>query len=383
MKRFLMIIVLIFTLLLSNVVSVSASFTDIDGSWAREAIIRLHEQGVFDGIYEGVYQPNSNVSRADLIEMAARGFDLTQSNKQTIYTWLDHLIPMGEDVEYAGDVLTRAELIALIANILGLTDQNLQAEAWYPSFDDLDPDHPVFLPVEMIHALGILPTFVMDRFEPNRLSSRAEVAAMLDAALALKSVEGSVTEIHASTNRLIVQTGHQERLSLPIVANTFLFQGGRTIALNQIKTGDTVYALYDKYGDVRIVTVNDTKQNLVTNNLIQSLTSLAQGLEGVITPEQVISMLSGDVSSVSEGFRYNVYRQLIDLGISPWEAEAFLSQDWDTLQSMGRDRLAFTVSDYAGITPEILYAAMNQNWDRVMEYAQVEVAQRLLSGMLF
>ncbi len=381
MKRSSMVLFLIVTLLMSNVSTVSASFSDVEGSWAREAILRLEKSGVFKGIYEGIYQPNSTASREDLIEIAARGFNLSQMEKQTIYTWLDHLIPMDQDMEYNGDMLTRAELIALVANVLGLTDQSLYVNNWFPSFDDVDEEHPVFLPIELINKLGILPTYVMNRFEPGRLSSRAEVAALLDAALKLDTVEGRVASVYPETNRIIIQVEGDEHRSLPVENNTVLLRGGNSISVSQLRTGELIHAFHDKDGLVRIVHVDEVNQNTAT--ILESLSGITQGLSGVVSQQQIIALLSGDLSGINDSLRYNLYEQLLEYGVSPWEAEAFLSQDWQALQDMGKDRIAFALSDYSGVTPELFYAAVNQNWDRALEYAQVEIAQRLLSGMLF
>ena len=72
---------------------------------------------------------------------------------------------------------------------------------------------------------------------------------------------------------------------------------------------------------------------------------------------------------------------LVELGLAPWEAEAVLSQNWQALGDMGMDRVAVLLSDYVGVSPEIFYAAFNQDWGKVYEYAQVEIAQRLLTAL--
>lgn len=395
------VFVLMMVVLMSVSLSASASFSDIDGSWAREAILRLDQLGIFDGIYQDNFQPNNTVTREELIEIAARAFNLTNTQKQTVYAWLDDLMAVDEFNAEQGDQLNRAELVALVANLLGLTEHGLNAANWYPSFNDVPADHPVFVAVEMINMLDILPTYVLNNFEPSRLSSRAEVVALVDAALNLDIVNGEVAEIQSNSNRLIIQTPDNEFRSVPVGEDTLILQNGNNLQFNNLAKGDSISALYNQSGSVQFINVNSTKAG---NSLFQGISNLLKGLNGlqasqnlqqvqelpllqelseVITPEQLVPLLSGDWSGVNEGLRYNLYQEFVDLGMSPWEAEALLSQDWGSLENMGKDRLALALSDYAGITPEIFYSALNQNWDQLMQYAQVEIAQRLLSGTIF
>lgn len=119
-----------------------AHYPDIEGSWARDAIINLAEQNIFAGIYDGNFEPNNYVTREEIIELAARGFDLTTTEKQTLYSWLDHLMPMVDPEMEAAEFATRAELTAVIANLMGLTDQSIDVANWEPSFEDINRDHP-------------------------------------------------------------------------------------------------------------------------------------------------------------------------------------------------------------------------------------------------
>ena len=172
-----------------------AAFTDIEGNWARDAIHRLDEMGAFEGLLEDPFLPNESISRELLIEIAGRVFELDNEEKQSLYTWLDHFMPMSEEAQYQDDLLTRGELAGLVGNLLGLSDNITVPSEWYPTFQDLDKDHPAFLYVEVLSKLGILPTYVMNRFEPYRLATRAETASVIDAAVHLEAIEGVITEI--------------------------------------------------------------------------------------------------------------------------------------------------------------------------------------------
>ena len=65
--------------------------------------------------------------------------------------------------------LTRGELTGLIAKLLGLTDSHVTPENLYPTFIDVDKDHPAYMHIELVNSLGILPSYIINRFEPSRL----------------------------------------------------------------------------------------------------------------------------------------------------------------------------------------------------------------------
>jgi len=399
--RKLSIVLLIVILLFAANASAATTFSDIEGNWARDAIKSLAERSIFDGIYDGAFQPNQNVTREEMIELAARCFDLTTTEKQTLYSWLDHLMPMTESDDTESDYATRAELIAIVAKLVGLTDHSINVENWYPTFDDIDRDHPLFAAVELVNKLDILPTYVINRFEPERLATRAETAALLDAALNLDTITGKIAEIHQQTNRIIVKTSDNQYRSLPVAADTLILVKGETQKIDQIGSGEQLQAFYDIQGNLALVNVDSTSN---AGNLFQGLANLLKNLQKpsgvqsfnlenllnddtmaaigqILTPEQLLAIVSGDWTNASENFRSTLFGQLVELGLAPWEAEAVLSQDWQALGDMGMDRVATLLSEYVGVTPEIFYAAVNQDWAKLYEYAQMEIAQRLLSAL--
>lgn len=47
---------------------------------------------------------------------------------------------------------------------------------------------------------------------------------------------------------------------------------------------------------------------------------------------------------------------------------------------MLQERLTAETAEYLDVAPELINAALNRNWTQVLEYAQVELAQRLLTS---
>lgn len=414
MKKMSLTIMIMLLFVFYSITVSATGFTDINGNWAQESISRLAEQGVFDELYETTFSPNDALTKEELVELTARTFNLSNIEKQALYGWIEHLMPMVD--EQVDPSLTRAELVAVVANVLGLTEQSAETNDWYPSFDDVSKDYPLFAAIELVNKLDLLPTYVMNRFEPNRLSTKAEVAAVLDAAARLQIVSGEVTEMHAASNRMIVQTPENEYISVPFVANTTVIRNGALDHASKLAQGDMITAMYDTSGSVAIVSAQTTKNNNLLSNLaglfqgignvdldnlnlgnlnlgnlnIDSLSDTAANvadndiikkLAQVLTPEQVAAIMSGNWDGLNADLRYNLYGQLVEIGLAPWEAEAVLSQNWTALGDMGRDRISSLLSDYVGVSPEIFDSAINQNWSKVLEYAQVEIAQRLMTGL--
>jgi len=404
-KKLSIVLIIVMLLFAANAAAADI-YPDIEGSWAREAIKTLAGRGIFDGIYEGAFLPNHSVTREELIALAARCFDLASADQQTLYSWLDHLLPMAESETAEGDFATRAELVAVVGRLLGLANYGVDVENWYPTFDDIDRSHPLFAVVELANRLDLLPTYVINRFEPERLASRAETAAVLHAALSLDTVSGQIAEVHQGSNRIIVKTGDDQYRSLPVAADTLILAKGQNRKLDQITKGAHLQAFHDLQGNLALVNVESA---VGTGNLLQGLAGLLKGMQEtiavpslkldnmnldsliskdtlaaigeVLTPEQLMAIISGDWSGAGENFRASLFGQLVELGLTPWEVEAVLAQDWAALGDMGMDRVATLLSDYIGISPEIFYTAINQDWAKLYEYAQVEIAQRLLSAL--
>ena len=114
--------------------------------------------------------------------------------------------------------------------------------------------------------------------------------------------------------------------------------------------------------------------------LMNGLNQATKVLVDVLTPEQINALIAGDWEQLGEEVRYELYDQLVERGVSPWEADALLKQDWDNLQIMLQERLTLEAADYLQVAPELLHAALSRDWEKLLEYAQVELAQRLLTS---
>jgi hypothetical protein len=343
-----------------------AAFEDITTNWARKAITDLEERGVFTGVFDTEYGPHQPLEAAAFSVLVQRAFAL------------DEPLDLGVEPE---ELVTRAMLASATAQALGIGAEHISLAKSYPSFEDLEPDHPVYLEVEVLRSLGVLPTYILNRFEPDRPATRAEVAHLLSQVSAWQQVTGKVSEVAEDGEQLTVVI-EGELVSLTLSPETVVYSGGQLSSVDALTVGDAVFALYDSEGEA--VLVSEPQRGLAalvdSEALVAFLNNAGQVLTDVLTPEQVSAILNGDWQALSDEVRYELHQRLVELGVSPWEVDALLQQDWAAVQEIVKDRLAAEAAERLNVSPELVFSAINRNWDTLLEYAQVELAQRLLTS---
>jgi len=354
-----------------------AAFADIQGIWAEGAITALEEKGLFAGLWEEEFAPSSSLSHAEALQLLAGGFDLPEEEKEELAQWLNQLLvahPEG---------VTRGEFAALLGNLLGLGEHTEVPKGFYPSFSDVNLDYPGFLGIELLQRLALLPTHMVGRFEPYRLITRAEAAYILDQALRLTQVSGAVEEVQGDGRQIVLKPEEEaaEGIALTLLAETLYLSPG-SLVKDAVSKGEKLSP-----GQHVVILARDSQALLVRleenarlQALLQGLNKATQMLAEILTPAQINALITGDWEQLGEEVRYELYQELVDRGVAPWEAEAAINQDWSSLQLMLRERLTLETAEYLAVAPELISAALDQNWSKVLEYAQVELAQRLLTS---
>ncbi|MDI9440157.1 MAG: S-layer homology domain-containing protein [Limnochordia bacterium] len=356
--------------------AVLAAFADINGTWAESAITALDEKGLFTGLWTEEFAPSRSLSHAEALQLLASGFALTEEESEELAQWLNQLLvahPEG---------ITRGEYAALLGSILGLGEHTEAPKGFYPSFSDLNPDYPGFLGIELLQRLALLPTHMVGRFEPYRLLTRAEAAYILDQALRLREITGTVAEVQSEGRQLVLESAAEEgNTTLTLLAETLYISPGSLIR-DPVSRGESL-----RPGQEVVVLARENQALLVrlegetrVQALLEGLNKATQLLADVLTPEQINALITGNWDQLGEEVRYQVYQELVERGAAPWEAEAAINQDWSGLQLMLKERLTMETADYLDVAPELISAALDQNWSKVLEYAQVELAQRLLTS---
>ncbi|NLM41636.1 MAG: S-layer homology domain-containing protein [Firmicutes bacterium] len=353
-----------------------AAFADIEGIWAESAITALEQKGIFQGLWEEEFSPSTSLSHTEAQQLLAAAFELTEAESADLTQWLNQLLvahPEG---------VTRGEFAALLGNILGLGEHTEVPKGFYPSFSDLNLDYPGFLGIELLQRLALLPTHMVGRFEPYRLITRAEAAYILEQALRLTEISGVVSAVQNDGRQIVLQPGDgEEGITLTVLAET-LFVAPGSLIKDPVSRGEKLspgqqVAILARDSQVLLVRLEEASRAQV---LLEGLNRAARALADILTPAQINALITGDWEQLGEEVRYELYQELVDRGVAPWEAEAAINQDWSGLQLMLKERLTMETAEYLDVAPELLSAALDQDWSKVLEYAQVELAQRLLTS---
>ncbi|HHT06089.1 MAG TPA: hypothetical protein GXZ97_07480, partial [Hydrogenispora sp.] len=62
--------------------------------------------------------------------------------------------------------------------------------------------------------------------------------------------------------------------------------------------------------------------------------------------------------------------------------ESILVQDWAYLDTISRDRLTSALSGYLGITKDLSGAILARDWERIKEFARIELTAMALGKIL-
>lgn len=343
------------------------AYTDISTNWARQAIMDLESRDVLTGFFDDEFGPHQPMEYSTFVELARRAFDID--------------VEMELPEESEDQLVTRSQLLSLTANLMGISERTITLSNWYPTFEDLDQDNPIYLEAEVLNMLGMLPTYIFDRLEPTRPATRAEVAHLLSKASSLEPLVGEISEIADDREQVMVQT-ETELVAVTLGTSAKVYTDGQVTDVDKLEAGNKIFALVNDESQALLISV--PKSGLAalvdTEALMNTLTTATQVLADVLTPEQVTALLNGDWQALSDEVRYELHQRLVDLGVSPWEVDALLAQDWASVQEIAKDRLAAEAADYLNVSPELVFSALNQNWQRLLEYVQVELAQRLLTS---
>ncbi len=174
----------------------SDKFPDLEEAlWAKESVNSLAEAGIIDGMGDGTFAPQANVTRAQFVKMTVRAFDLENKGEAAF----DDVSP---DAWYADDVLTAAsngiingvgdgkfapeaniscrDAALIIQRVLAMNNTSLPAPAEAPE----GSEYAAEAVGELISA-GIITDEM--KFSPSEKATRAQSAYLIYGAYKLKA----------------------------------------------------------------------------------------------------------------------------------------------------------------------------------------------------
>lgn len=369
----------------------AATLSDIQDSWAKNDIQQLIDRGVVNGYPDGTFRPGRNVTRAEFAKLMSKALEIDPVDGETPFPDLKghwarryvtalveaKVIEGYEDGTFRPNQnVTRAEMMAMATRALNVAEKSDQlASDWLPTYADVTAKHWSFLPVEVASRLGMVPDYIVTNFEPDKKATRADSAHALRVAMDLVPVKGRVAEVDPVNNALTVepQLGEKRVFTLPFDA--MLFRNGTTSDLQNVTTGDQVLVLTGDSGQPRLIKATGliTKADLA--NRVEGLT------KGLLTADQIAALMSGDKDAVSGTMKASLYEQLIGLGLTPDEAEAILTKNWDSVAGLSQDRAAEVLAQRLSLPADVVGAIIGRDWTALQQALQVQVTSQLLAKL--
>ena len=369
---------------------------DAAGHWAKPAIANLIRRKVVVGYPDGTFKPDRFVSRAEFARMAVKAFGLSspeggQGGKvyaDTAGHWAREdvaaLTATGAMAPYQDGTfkpdrpITRSEIVAALDRLLGFgTKEQVFGGNWPASYPDVPESDPNFRLVELGRRLGYMPPSYAPSFLPGALVTRAEAAWMLDRIQRMKRIRGSLTGVEPDLGVFTIDPdGEGGPVTVRVDPEALVLRNEVAVGVEKILAGDRILAFIDEDNQARAIKASG-KPN--TDDLFARLNALTKG---VLTPETVAAILAGDWDAVRGGLETILFDRLVEMGLSPGEAQSLLARDWVTLDLLSREELTQALSSRLGISTELAEAILSRDLARVKELLQTELVALALGRLL-
>lgn len=167
-------------------------FKDTGGHWAEEQILFLAEKGWISGFADGTYKPNNPLTRAQAAAILSNFLALKPTEKSILFRdvgknfWALQSIRLVAQHHLMNGVgngrfspnhnVTRAQMAQIFYNS-GFYRQS--ADNPIHSFKDVDTNFWAKIAIETMKREGIMAGYSDRRFGPNEFTTRAQLAAMI------------------------------------------------------------------------------------------------------------------------------------------------------------------------------------------------------------
>lgn len=380
------------SLVFSVQVQAAATISDIQNHWAAKPIQNLTERGVINGYPDGTFKPDQAVTRAELAKMLGKALNYQPVNgtkfPDTNGHWAESYInALGErkvmnsfsDGNFQPEkAVNRAQLTTFIARILNLAKPEEKfGEDWSASFVDVPKDHWAFRYIELSNKFGLLPPEYQTQFHPDQAVTRAEAAWMIQALSGLEVSKGKISQIDYGSGLMNIQReSGKDPLMVLVTPETVMIRNNATAPVEDLLEGDEVTAISLPSGDVKFLKAFG---RITKNDLLSRISTM---MKGRLDRDQIAAIMAGDWEAVKDSMKGGLYNKLVDLGLTPAEAESIMVQDWNYLDTLSRDRLAQAFTDYLGISIDFSQALLDRDLEKIKEYGKIELATAALSRLL-
>lgn len=392
-KFYLMLMLsLVISLFFSAQVHASVALTDIQNHWAATPIKNLGDRGIINGYPDGTFKPDQAITRAELAKMVGKAIGYQPVNESKLpdidgHWAASYMNALAEkkvmnsfnDGNFQPErTVNRAQLTTFIARILNLAKPEEKfGQDWSASFVDVPNDHWAFRYIEISNKFGLLPPEYKTQFHPDQAVTRAEAAWMIQALNGLEISKGKISQIDSGSGLMNIQkTSGKDPLMVLVTPETILIRNNNTAPMDDLLNGDEVTVISQASGDVKFLKAFG---QITKNDLLSRISTM---MKGRLDRDQIAAIMAGDWDSVKDTMKGGLYNRLVDMGLTPAEAESIMVQDWNYLDTLSQERLAQVLADYLGITVDFGQALLARDMDKVKEYGRIELATAALSRLL-
>lgn len=278
-KKVLPFLLAIMLLLPSFCFADTLPFKDVNGHWASKDIELAYQNGMLKGISSELFNPEGELTRAELAVCLDRIFDFNFDNIRFIKTPVvtDYFDDVSENLYYTQSVMeigfynildikerkfmpdqpvTRIEVASAIAKCFELKHLNVVTIQLWPEFKDIETTPAL----AFVHNAGIMRGKSEGYFSPVAKITRAEVAAVLNRTM--------------NTVKLAQPTANEQQE--PVVQKIDI----RGEVKSLVKDGDKVSSIYVE-GILSEDTIYDKAYIKLAND-----TSIATCVKGATSPVQ-------------------------------------------------------------------------------------------------
>jgi uncharacterized protein YvpB len=293
----------------SNLQAASQSFPDVPG-WAEESVTYLVNKKVITGMPDGTFSPHSVLSRAEAATIMAKvlGLEVKEGDKPTFIDSKDHWASSYiAAVEKAGVIkgegngkfnpygqMTRAAMATILVQAYQL-DSKVNGEL--PTLFNDVKGHWGEKFINILVELGISSGIDGTQWQPDKSITRAEAARLVAVTDKSKDSEVKVKKVNITKNFF---TYNEPSLSSGI-SNEYASQ---EVKVYEERDGGWI-KIYTDLG-FKWVCLTEKKVNITKNFFTYNESSLASGISGEYTPQevQVVEEREGDWIKIRTSLGY-------------------------------------------------------------------------------
>ncbi len=379
------------SLILVSIAAYAVEPTDISNHWAQDYILNLINNEVMETYTDGQFKPEQPITRGEFAVALAKQLNLVPDNNNRFediagypgYNMINSLVNKNIINGYPdktfkpNNSITRAEMVAIMIRSLGITNNEVTIKLDNrKSFDDVPENHWALNHIKIAQEINLVNGDQNGYFNPTDTTSRAEAAKVITKLAALSSDTGYITDVYPSSQKISINSLNGSRNIYNFNEKTLVARNNRFVELDDIMKTDKVFIITDNTENVKYVKA----YGMVTEDDLAS--EISTMTEGIFKPEEIKELSSGNISMLRPKLQTAVESQLKTQGLSSQEVTALMTTNWDELEDLSKARLSEAIAIQTGLPLDITSSLIDGDWERVKDYGQIAIIQRLVQEVL-